>query len=122
MLTALAGFLAHSFVPLSLKGRLDAGRLSSPHGQLPASLPAYEPTLRARTLLWKGGAHRIRGKAQLEQAVTLDPGFAEPRAWLAVYFYQDWLLHGREPAKTAMNNAEVNARKAVELDPENSTA
>ena len=87
------------------------------------SLPAYERLLEARTLIARRGAAGLnRAMALLDEAVRLDPAFAEAWGALAqthslVYWYDAGVS-----GEASLARAETAANRALELDPELASA
>jgi serine/threonine protein kinase len=97
---------------LQLSGKPEAARQYRPN------LPAYEACLKGRHFLMKNTPEALmRGKAYLEQAIALDPGYAEPHAELGVmYLVQSaW---GLLPASEMLLVARNAAQHAMDLSPE----
>jgi TolB-like protein/class 3 adenylate cyclase/Tfp pilus assembly protein PilF len=95
-------------------------------GVLPAARPlpkrrttdlaAYELFVRARPLVTRSPEDNRTAQPMLEQAVEIDPGFAEAHAWLAMSYHFGWLHWGQEPHhETAL----AAALHSVALDPQN---
>lgn len=87
------------------------------------SLPAYERLLEARTLIARrGSAGLTRAIVLLDEAVRLDPAFAE--AWGALaqaHSLMYWYDPGA-PGEASLARAETAARRALELDPDLASA
>jgi serine/threonine-protein kinase len=81
------------------------------------SVPAYEAFLKARYYLGKFTPEDLfRGKECLEEAITLDPGFALAYSYLGRCFF--FLAgNGLLPVHHAFPAARSAARKALEIDP-----
>ncbi len=83
------------------------------------NLPAYERLLEARTLIARRGAPGLtRAIALLDEAVRLDPAFAEAWGTLAqahslVYWYDTSV-----PREASLARAETAANRALEVDPD----
>jgi TolB-like protein len=85
-------------------------------------LPAYEAFLKGRHLMWQtspGGF--AQGRAYLEQAISLDPHYAEAYAELA-YGFNLLAAWGTQPVHEAMPVARAMATRARDLDPSASRA
>jgi TolB-like protein/Tfp pilus assembly protein PilF len=80
------------------------------------SPPAYEAFLKGRYQIAKGSLEALaRAKECFEQAIAMEPGYAEPHAELAFYY----LLvgsHSLRPVEENMPLARDEAKKALELD------
>jgi len=89
----------------------------APHGQMPASIEAYERFLQAEFFYHRRTPGDIERSAKYyEEAVAIDPGYA--RAWAALagaYSMLAW--DGETLAKDLQVQQGEAARKAVELDP-----
>ena len=89
----------------------------APHGQMPASIEAYERFLQAEFFYHRRAPGDIERSAKYyEEAVAIDPGYA--RAWAALagaYSMLAW--NGQTLAKDLQVQQGKAARKAVELDP-----
>lgn len=93
-----------------------------------ATLPAATPSP-ARAEVLAGLYHRerfrpealLRARELFERAVTVDPGYAPARAWLAITLLDlaDWGLLPRTPAAEA---ARTQAAESVRLDPRSAAA
>jgi eukaryotic-like serine/threonine-protein kinase len=80
-------------------------------------LPAYEAFLKARHQSLKFTPESLaRCKEYLEQAITLDPGFALPHCDLALTFRALAMIGGM-PAHAATPKIRTAARRALEIDP-----
>jgi serine/threonine-protein kinase len=81
------------------------------------SLPAYEAVLKGRHQIFKSSPDAFaRAKEYFEQAIALDPQYAEPHAELG-YHYVLVGTQGLRPAREVMPAARHEAGKALELDP-----
>jgi TolB-like protein/Tfp pilus assembly protein PilF len=97
------------------------GTLASPdHGRrYTPGVPAYEAFLKGRAQLihftpdgWQ------RARAYFQQAIALDPGYAEPHAELAVGHFICG-MHGIAPMREVAPFVRAEATHALELDPSN---
>jgi serine/threonine-protein kinase len=80
-------------------------------------LPAYEALLKARYHASKLMPESLaRSKEYFEQAIALDPQFAEAHSSFGVYFLTR-AYSGLAPAHEAMPSLRAEARKALEIDP-----
>lgn len=103
------------FITSALKGQLGGGSADVRH---------YTPNLAAYESFLRGRAHLVqftpeawhRARAYFEQAIRLDPGFADPHAELALGHFISG-MHGMRPMLevTALVRAEVES--ALALDP-----
>ena len=82
------------------------------------SLPAWEAYLKYRYYQWRFTPEASqRSREYLEQALSLDPGFALPYVGLADYHLALAAVGGM-PARDAMPRARELAQRALELDPD----
>lgn len=82
------------------------------------NLQAYMKYLKAVTT-WQKGTHEITVAMQLfEEAVQLDPVFAEPYSYMAFLYFAIG-ENGMLPLKEAGEKCRVAANKAMEISPEN---
>jgi serine/threonine-protein kinase len=96
-----------------------AGRTMRKHQP---NLPAYEALLRGRHEMSKLSPDGLeRGKQFVEQAIALDPEYAEPHALLGTY-YHDLAISSLLDPREAMPLARASAVRALELDPANAEA
>src|SRR5262245_37459698 len=95
----------------ALVGRLTA----SPARNRPKSIEAYDLCVRARILSHKSPQAAREARLLLQQAIALDPGYAEAYRWLALNLLQGW-LHWGEPTDPTRRLAVETAEKAVALD------
>jgi eukaryotic-like serine/threonine-protein kinase len=80
-------------------------------------LPAYEMFLKGRHSYAKFTPDGVaRGKEYLEQAIALDPQFAQAYSWLAECIL-GLARYGLMPAREAVPIIRVSAQKALDLDP-----
>jgi TolB-like protein len=80
------------------------------------NLDAYELLLKGRVLLIRRGRAIFEAQACFEQALALDPGFAEAHALLGDA-YRLIGLYGLAPATEMMPRARAAAERALSLDP-----
>jgi serine/threonine-protein kinase len=86
------------------------------------NLEAYDALLRARHELLKIAPESVaRGKQLLEQAIALDPAYAEPHSELGYYYLLQGLI-GLRSGQETMPAARAHAQKALELSPADSRA
>jgi eukaryotic-like serine/threonine-protein kinase len=97
---------------IKLSGKPEAMRHYRPN------LPAYEACLKGRHYLIRNTPDALeQAKAYLQQAIALDPAYAEPHAELGVMY----LIHsawGLRPSSEMMLLARAAAQSAVQLAPE----
>jgi TolB-like protein len=93
------------------------GRLTAPPMRVrPKSMEAYDLCVRARKLHDNSPQASREAYLLLQQAITLDPGYAEAHRWLALIHVFRWGLWG-EPMEPNQRLAVSAAEKAVSLDP-----
>ena len=78
----------------------------------------YDPeTLERARVLFAQSPHAAQeARLLLQQAIALDPNYAEAHRWLAFYFWEAWTTWA-EPLEPNQSNAIAAAEKAVALDP-----
>jgi serine/threonine-protein kinase len=100
-------------IAAALKLKL-AGEAAAVHRHTP-NLPAYEANLKGRHHMLKATPEGwARGKEFLEQAIALDPQFADPHAQLAGQYFVLW-ANGLRPAREMVPLIRAEAQKAVDL-------
>jgi len=111
--------LVHAVVA-TLSGRLEARQIESTLRKPTNSLDAYDLYLKALQFERRYDmSHFHEGRAMLTEAVKLDPSFARAHALLAYYtFATGW--YGNVNDEGLNNNALELAKRAVELDPDDS--
>jgi TolB-like protein len=87
----------------------------------PSSLEAYDLCVRARSFWAYDKPSTQIAQSLLERAIALDPGYCEAHWRLAVALTHNW-LHWGEPEEPNRPQAVAHARRAVELDPNDSGA
>lgn len=87
----------------------------------PSDLDAYQYVVRGRQNILRAQG-RAEAKEALEKAIALDPKLSDAHAWLAVYYYTDWFLYGREPRRESLAAGFAAADNAIETGPDNSLA
>ena len=94
------------------------GRLTTPlpARNRPKSLEAYDLCVRARILGEESPQAAREARMLLQQAIDLDPGYAEAYRWLALNQLLGW-LHWGEPMDATRRLAMETAEKSVALDP-----
>jgi len=81
------------------------------------TLPAYEAFLRGRHHLFKLNPESlVRGIESLEQAVALDPLYAQPHAELGLCYLLS-TTNGYRPMREAVQRIRAEAQAALDLDP-----
>jgi serine/threonine-protein kinase len=108
----IAGAIARR-LRVTLQG--DAERSRGRRGT--ANLEAYELVLKGRALQLRRGRHLSAAIECFEQAIALDPNYAEPLSWMS----DSWRLMGTfgvAPFSEVMPRARALALQALALDPE----
>jgi len=96
----------------ALLGRLSVSR---PRGR-PRNPEAYDLCMRARRLMDDSPQAAREAHLMLTRAVSLDPGYAEARRWLAMNHWMGW-VHSGGPTESSREAALELAREAVAIDP-----
>ena len=96
----------------ALVGRL----VAPPPRNRPKSMEAYDLCVRARLLTEVSPQASREAYLLLQQALALDPGYAEAHRWLALNLLIGW-VHWAEPMEPSRPMAVVRAENAVALDP-----
>jgi TolB-like protein len=96
---------------VKLVGNLASARRHQPN------LPAYEAFLKGRHHYFKNTPDAvIKARDYFEEAIALDPEYAEPHAGLGLhYFFLE--VYGGRPAREIMPLVRVEAKKALDLYP-----
>jgi TolB-like protein len=91
-----------------------AGRPAGPPRHQP-NLPAYEAFLKGRHQYFRNTPDAVmRAKEYFEQAIALDPEYAEPHAGLGLSYFFLW-GYGARPAREMMPLMRAEAQKALDL-------
>jgi tetratricopeptide (TPR) repeat protein len=86
------------------------------------NLPAYEAYLKGRHHQWKLTPESMgHAREYFEQAISLDPKFAQPYSELANH-YISLAISGVSPASAVMPQAQLCAERALDIDPSLSEA
>ena len=104
----------------TLVGRVQVSDVERARRKPPASLAAYECLLKGNALPWDdpdGAAEAIR---LLEKAIGIDPGYGLAHALLAGLYWRKW-LNDASNSDAALEEALASAKRAVELDKNEST-
>jgi tetratricopeptide (TPR) repeat protein len=95
-----------------------AGKLTAPPPRKrPKNIEAYDLCVRARLLAWHSPQSAKEAGLLLQQAIKLEPTYAEAHGWLALYQFAGWMQWG-EPMHPSRSEAIMMAQRAVALDPE----
>ncbi|WP_246498679.1 adenylate/guanylate cyclase domain-containing protein [Microvirga soli] len=93
------------------------GRLVAPPPRIrPTDLRAYDLCVRARALVGRSPEAEREATLLLEQAIALDPGYAEAYRWLAFNLWTTW-VHCGGPIEPNRHRAVELAERAVAFDP-----
>ena len=110
-------FAVQDEIASAIAGALKLKLSPAPERRMP-SLPAYEAYLRYRYYQWRFTPEDSqRSRECLEQALTLDPGFALPYVGLADYHLALAAVGGL-PSREAMPRARELATRALAIDPD----
>ena len=110
-------FAVQDEIASAIAGALKLKLSPAPERRMP-SLPAYEAYLKYRYYQWRFTPEDSqRSRECLEQALTLDPGFALPYVGLADYHLALAAVGGL-PSREAMLRARELATRALEIDPD----
>ncbi|MBZ9673328.1 adenylate/guanylate cyclase domain-containing protein [Mesorhizobium sp. ES1-3] len=101
----------------ALAGKLAAANLKERYR--PTNLTAYDLYLRGRAEWSHSTEAGVAAISLFERAVALDPNYADAYRWLAVSQCEAWLFRNY-PMNPLRQQSMASARKAVELDPDNS--
>ncbi|RWC23238.1 MAG: adenylate/guanylate cyclase domain-containing protein [Mesorhizobium sp.] len=93
------------------------GRLTAPPARnRPTNLEAYDLCVRGRSLIAKSPEAGRESSLLMQQAIALDPAYAEAHRWLAENLWAAW-THWGEPMEPSRSMAVAEAETAVALDP-----
>jgi len=104
----------------TLAGRVQVAAVEGMSRKPPASLVAYECVLKGNALPWDDPAGVAEATRLFAKAIEIDPGYGFAHAMLAVMFYRKW-ADDWSSSDAALNEAFVLAKRAVELDSNDST-
>ena len=103
----------------TLVGQLAVASVHHARLKPPGSLAAYELALRANALNWETREAKVEARGLLEAALRIDPFYATAHALMAAVSLREAAYHGRLTS-AALDAAITHARKAVEIDPNDS--
>jgi Tfp pilus assembly protein PilF len=86
----------------------------------PASLAAYECLLKGNALPWDDPDGAAQATRLFEKAIEIDPGYGLAHAFLASMYWRNWENDPRK-SDSALEEAVASAKRAVELDKNEST-
>ena len=104
----------------TLVGRVQASDIERARRKPPASLAAYECVLKANALPWEDQNSGAEVTRLIEKAIEIDPGYGFAHALLAFRCYGKW-IDDPSHSDAALQEAYVLAKRAVELDENEST-
>ena len=104
----------------TLVGRVEVAAAELASRKPPASLVAYECVLKGNALPWDDPAGAAEATRLFAKAIEIDPGYGFAYAMLAVMYYRKW-ADDWSSSDAALNEAFVLAKRAVELDSNDST-
>ncbi len=110
---AIQDELTHRIVE-SISGKLVRTELTERYR--PKNLEAYDLCARGRGAFLLDDESGFKSRSLFEQAISMDPNYAEAYRWLAMGQCVGW-LHYNAPREPYRKLAMENARKAVALDP-----
>jgi TolB-like protein/DNA-binding winged helix-turn-helix (wHTH) protein len=104
----------------TLVGRVQVSDVERARRKPPASLAAYECVLKGNAMPWDDPEGAAEAKRLFEQAIDIDPGYGLAHALLASLYWRKW---ENDPGNSdvALEQAFAFAKRAVELDKEQST-
>ncbi|WP_095813938.1 tetratricopeptide repeat protein [Mesorhizobium sp. WSM3860] len=103
----------------AISGKIGVKNISS--RLKPSNLEAYDLCVRSRGKWDISRSDTNEASADLERAVSLDPNYCEAHSNLAVSLLHGWMIWGG-PQMPGRAKALVHARRAVEIDPDDSHA
>ncbi|MDB6162817.1 MAG: hypothetical protein JWL98_249 [Xanthomonadaceae bacterium] len=104
----------------TLVGRVQVSDVERASRKPPANLAAYECVLKGNALPWDVPEGAAEAQRLFEQAIQIDPGYGMAHALLAAMRYSAW-RDDYIGDNAALDEAYVLARRAVELDSNEST-
>jgi TolB-like protein len=94
---------------------------AAPRHRRPVDIGAYDAFQRGRSIFLRSPEGFRQGVALFYKAIEIDPGFAEPHAWLAMSHIQSGLHWGVDPHHS-IEKAVAEAQAAIDIDPDNGDA
>lgn len=104
----------------TLVGRVQASDIERAHRKPPANLAAYECLLRGNALPWDDPAGAVEATRLFEKAIEIDPGYGFAHSLLAAMRCTQWRDDPGD-SNAALDEAHILAKRAVELDENEST-
>ena len=104
----------------TLVGRVQASDVERARRKPPANLAAYECLLQGNALPWDEPAGAAEATRLFEKAIEIDPGYGFAHSLLAAMRYAQWRDDPGD-SDTALDDAYALAKRAVELDENEST-
>ncbi len=104
----------------TLVGRVQATDVERTRRKPPTSLAAYEYVLKANALPWDDPNGAAEATRLIEKAIEIDPGYGFAHALLSFRCYETW-YDDPSHSDAALQEAYVLAKRAVELDENEST-
>jgi Tfp pilus assembly protein PilF len=104
----------------TLVGRMQVSDVESARRRPPANLAAYQCVLSGNALPWDDPAGKAEAMRLFEHAIELDPDYGMPHALLAAMKVTQW-CDDIDSSDTVLDDAHALARRAVELDSNEST-
>jgi len=107
----------------TLAGRLETVGAERARKKPTTSLTAFDYLLQARDLVYRYNREdNAKARALLEQAITLDPDYAEAHACLSGTYWADWVGGWARDSDACLERATEIAKRAVALDDSDSRA
>ena len=103
----------------AITGKLNASPI--PERYRPTNLEAYDLCVRSRNLWWQSKTANQEAQSLLERAIALEPNYTEAHWQLAIVQNFNWRNYN-EDQEPNRRNALNSAKRAVELDPNDSSA
>ncbi len=107
----------------TLAGRLETVSAERARKKPTASLTAFDYLLQGRDLVYRYNREdNAKARALLEQAITLDPDYAEPHAFLSKTYLTEWAGGWARDLDACLERVTEIAKRAVALDDSDSLA